>query len=138
MLEASHLRVFIYEEVDVMEERDQMYNSIASKLSNAISPPTPKAQLTCSLPNGLLQVIPLLDEDAYLTGGNNPINQVKDKAKAIVRRAHKRYYLQVLNKNEQTFVNHEPVHDARSLKNGDLIQIGDIVAVYYMPSNINA
>ncbi len=115
-----------------------MYSSIASKLSDAVSPPIPKAQLTCSLPNGLIHVIPLLDEDAYLTGGNSPIDQVKDKAKAIVRRAHRRYYLQVLNKDEQTYVNHQPVHDACSLKDGDLIQIGDIVAVYCTPSKVSA
>lgn len=115
-----------------------MYSSIASKLSKAVSPPIPKAQLTCSLPNGLIHIIPLLDEDAYLTDGNSPLDQVKDKAKAIVRRAHKRYYLQVLNKDEQTFVNYQPVHDACSLKNGDLIQIGNIVAVYCVPANITA
>ena len=115
-----------------------MYSSIASKLSNAVSPPTPKAQLTCSLPNGLIQVIPLQDEDAYLTDSNSPLDQVKDKAKAIVRRARKSYYLQVLNKDEQTYVNNQPVHDACSLKNGDLIQVGNIVAVYCVPSNVTA
>ena len=112
-----------------------MYSSIATKLSKAVSPPIPHARLTCSFPNGLVHTISLLDEDAYITAPHSlnqvDLEQVKDKAKAIIRRARKRYYLQVLTDDAQTYVNDQLVHDACSLKNGDRIQVGDVFAVYY-------
>ncbi len=116
-----------------------MYGSIATKLSDAVAPPKLDAHLSCSLPNGLLKKIPLQDETTFVGDNDNCyLEQVKDKAQAIIRRARKRYYLQVLEAGTQTYVNRQLVKDACSLKHGDLIQVGDFFAVYYTESNVTA
>ena len=116
-----------------------MYNSIATKLSNAVAPPKLDAHLSCSLPNGLLTTIPLQNGTTYVGNHNGfHLEQFRDKAKAIIRRARKRYYLQVLEADTQTYVNRQLVKDACSLKHGDLIQIGDLFAVYYTEPTVTA
>ncbi len=114
-----------------------MYNSIATKLSEAVSPHVPDAHLSCSLPNGLMKTIPLQHKETLLTF-TNTLEPIKENAQAMICRARKRYYLQILEANAQTYVNDQLIKDACSLKDGDLIRIGDGFVVCYTETHASA
>lgn len=94
-----------------------------------------QVRLECHWDDGRKQTFPLTNLGAITFGSalSDTVRTTTGRStptQAMVRRARKHFYLQVLGDQIQTLLNNQPVTGARTLKNEDKIQVGDVTAVF--------
>jgi len=91
--------------------------------------------IMCNWANGRRETLQL-PHTGKVTVGSSPTDEVQTnkstsaKSQVLIKRGRTRYYLEVLDNTFPTILNGQLIVDARSVKNGDVLQVGDVIAVF--------